>query len=301
MHRYTAVMLCALALAACTDGSGSGAISAGGNVDDVPDALKKNISAASYNPDTGRLVLRLEGLDGGPQDLVYTRTPALDVDGYQAFTHQDDPLDRHFTALVAQSSDGSVTAGAVADGGQFNRYFGGGFYQRSGNFDAPRESGGQVSYAGSYAGVTNLDSPGDQLLPLPAGVDPALVPDQSARTQGSIFLDVSFEDNAVNGAVYDRTLVDYGIDLPSLVLVRGTISDEGTFLGNVEFDGSVGNGIGTYGGIFGGRDAHSVGGTLVLTDVDNTIHSWTGDEEIGVFVLTQCGQAGDDPLCDTLN
>lgn len=303
MHRSAAFLLCMLALAACTDGSGSGgSIGNGGTLDDIPDDLKKNVSAVSYNPDTERLVLRLNGLDGGPEDLVYSRNAALDVGGYQAYTYQDDPLDRHFTAMVAESNDGSVIAGAVADGGQFNRYYGGGFYQRSGNFDAPNASSGQVSYAGTYAGVTNVDSAGGDLLPVPAGTDTAILPAQSAVVEGEIFLNVNFGDNAVNGGVFNRRFVeDTSVTLPDIVLISTDISEDGIFHGEVEFGTSVSSGIGTYGGIFGGNNATSVGGVIALSDVDNNIYSWTGDEEIGVFVLTQCGQPGDDALCDALN
>lgn len=304
MNRYTALLLCALSLAACTDGSSGGGGSLGDNdsVEGIPEELRKNVTAVSYNAATERLMLRMNGVDGGPQDLVYVRTPALDVDGYQAYTYQDDPLDRHFTALVAESHDGSVVAGAVADGGQFNRYFGGGFYQRSGNFDAPNTDSGQVSYAGSYAGVTNQDGPGNVLLPAPAGTDPAILPAQSARVEGDIYINVNFGDNVVNGGVYNRRFSDdTSITLPDIVLVStGIDSEEGTFLGNVEFRGTVGAAVGSYGGIFGGTDAASVGGTLALDDVDNNIYGWTGDEEVGVFVLTQCGRSGDDPLCDNL-
>lgn len=301
MKRTTASLLGMLAFAACTDGSGSGSIGSSGTLDDVPDDLKINVEAVSYNPDSETLTLRLNGMDGGPADLRYTRNAALDVQGYQAYTYQDDPLDRHFTALVAESNDGSVIAGAVADGGQFNRYFGGGFYQRSGSFDAPTGTSGQVSYAGSYAGVTNLDAPGDDLLDPPGDADPTILPAQSARVQGDIFLNVSFNDNSVNGAVTNRSLVDYSIDLPDIVLVRSDIDENGVFHGDVEFDVASTTGIGTYGGIFGGRDAASVGGTLFLEDIDNNIYNWTGDNEIGVFVLTQCGLPGDAELCDDVN
>lgn len=301
MKRITASLLCVAALAACTDGSGSGSIGSTGELDNVPDDLKRNVQAVSYNPNNETLTLRLNGLDGGPQDLVYTRNASLDVDGYEAYTYQDDPLDRHFTALMAESNDGSVIAGAVADGGQFNRYFSGGFYQRSGRYDPPTGTSGLVSYAGSYAGVTNLDAAGDDLLPVPDGTDPAILPAQSARVEGDIFLNVSFNDNAVNGAVYNRRFVDdQRITLPDVVLINTTIDEEGVFYGEAEFDGTI-NGIGNYGGIFGGTDAAAVGGTVVLEDIDNNIYGWTGDEEIGVFVLTQCGQTGDADQCDDVN
>jgi hypothetical protein len=257
----------------------------------------------NYDAAGESITLRLAGIDGDAVDLTYVRKPALDVGHYQAYTVQEDALDRHYTTLAAESNDGRIRAGVTLDGGQFNRFFGGGFYERDGNFDQPPAANGQVAYAGDYAGITNMDAqPNDagyDLLPTPAGTDPAILPAQAARTRGRIFLDVNFNEGLMNGAVFDRALADNAaITLPDIVLLSTTIDDEGGFFGDIELDGVLDTDIGDYGGMFAGTNAASVGGLLTLIDVDNNIYGWTGDQEFGVFVLTQCGQTGEDAtLC----
>jgi hypothetical protein len=304
MFRVAAPALFLALLAACTDGTNSGNIGSGQELSDIPDTLTKNVSAVSYDAGRETITLRLAGLDGGAIDLNYTRRTALDIGHYQAYTYQDDALDRHFTVLAAESNDGRISAGVTADGGQFNRYFGGGFYQRTGTFDAPPAASGQVEYAGDYAGITNLDTdssaPGYDLLPVPAGTDPAIMPAQGARVSGRILIDVNFNEGLMNGAIFDRVFVDdTSVALPDLALLSTGIAEDGSFFGNIEFRGSLNNDIGDYGGMFAGANSSSVGGILFLSDVDNNVYGWTGDEEVGVFVLTQCGQTGEDAtLCD---
>ncbi|WP_420568135.1 thymidylate synthase [Thalassovita sp.] len=303
MYRVAVPALCLSFLAACTDGTGGG-IGPGGSLTHVPTNLSSALSAVSYNADSETITLRLSGIDGGPQDLNYRRRAALDVGPYQAYTYQDDPLDRHFTVLAAESHDGSVQAGVTADGGLGNEYFRGGFYVREGNFDAPPAASGQVEYGGSYAGITNLNTnpsdPGYDLLPVPAGTDPAIQPGQGARVAGRILINANFTEGLTSGIVFDRAFVDNpSITLPDLALLTTGVENDGSFFGDIEFDGTVGTDIGDYGGMFAGVDASSVGGVLFLIDVDNTIYGWEGDQEVGVFVLTQCGQPGEDvALCD---
>lgn len=302
MYRVAVPALFSLFVAACTDATSGGFIADDATLSNIPETLTKNISAVSYNAAGGTITLRLAGLDGGSTDLTYVRKPSLDVGPYQAYTMQEDALDRHFTTLAAESNDGRIVAGVTADGGQFNRYFGGGFYERTGVFDAPPASSGQVEYAGNYAGITNLDTdpaaPGYDLLPAPAGTNPAIMPAQGARVSGSILLNANFNESLMNGAVYARTFVDDPtVILPDIALLSTSIADDGSFFGDIEFRGSIGRDIGDYGGMFAGINSSSVGGVLFLSDVDNNTFSWIGDEEVGVFVLTQCGQPGDDPIC----
>jgi len=305
------------ALAACGDGNPFDQVAPGnegqapdGNTNGIPESLAGNLQSSTYDPGTGTLRLVLTSLDAAPRIATYTRTMGLDIVSpttgarYQAFTQQDDSLDRHFTALVAESADpgNSVQAGVVSDGGQFNRFFSGGFYQRDGVYDPPGGIGspsGLVSYAGHYAGVTNIDSPGGpNLLPPPAGADPSTLPAQSSRTQGEIFLNVDFADNAVNGGVANRTLVDSATALPDIVLVDGNIAGDGTFLGTVEYGGDPTRSIGDFGGIFGGTNAAAVGGVVSLNEFfDDSNIANNAERERGVFVLIQCGQPGDDPAC----
>ncbi|WP_456387647.1 thymidylate synthase [Profundibacter sp.] len=266
----------------------------------IPEVLRENLREATYNAGAGTLTLDLSSLDAGPITAAYNRNAGLDIGPYQAYTRQDDPLDRHFTALVAQSidPDRSVRAGAVADGGQFNTYFPGGFYERDGNFTPPNAAAGLVSYAGTYAAVTNMNAPGADLLAIPGpAVDASRRPRQSARVEGHIFLNAEFGDNTVNGNIINRTLVDYAIALPNIVLIPTDIDANGEFLGTTEYPDRTVNG--DYGGIFGGTDASAVGGVVSLNSIDGPGDplGFVDEEERGVFVLIQCGLPGEDPIC----
>ncbi|MDX1822344.1 MAG: hypothetical protein R3197_15710 [Paracoccaceae bacterium] len=330
MIKFTSFLLAACILAGCSGNPFPPDEDVAEDVPEVPDTpappatttaipatLGLNLQTATYNPDAGTLVLQLSSLDSGILNAAYQRTPVLDRPGYIAFTLQDDPLDRHYTAMVARSNDPqqSVQAGVVSDGGQFNTYFSGGFYERNAPFTppAPGPDGGLVSYAGNYTGVTNLNAPGDELLTVTSSVDPANWPQQSAQTTGTIFLNVDFANNAVNGAITDRVFAQYGAtlpnarpnDLPDVVLRVADIAPDGTFFGGlVQYPGSDSPDIGDYGGIFGGTEATAVGGVVSLIDFDgegNTL-DLEGEREIGVFVLSRCGVAGSDPaLCADAN
>lgn len=291
---------------ACGSGTDQAAEVGDGGVGDpnaavvIPEALKETLNSAVYDPaGAGSLVLNMHALDSPQIEQPYQRNAALDIGPYRAFTYQDDPLDRHFTALVAQV--GSVRAGAVADGGQFSRYYRGGFYERDGGFTPPTTSG-LVSYVGTYAAVTNLDAPGADLLPVPGpAVDPAILPRQSARIQGDIFLNVDFSDNVVNGNITGRSLVDYAIALPDILLLPGDVAANGTFSGGTGYGDLTANG--DYGGIFGGTDAGAVGGVVALDNFDGPGDplGFINEEEHGTFVLIQCGMPGDDPICANVN
>jgi len=315
MRTTTAVFLALFALAGCSSGDGSNPFSRDdtdtpvdddpNNTNDIPEDLAKNVQVATYNPSAGggqgTLTVTLTGLDGDFVNVPYTRTAALDVGSYRAFTRQQDALDRHFTALMKQSADGSVRAGAIADGGQFNRFYGGGYYERTGAFDRPTTTGGLVSYAGDYAGVTNLDGSDGVLLPPAPGTDPSLLPAQSQRTQGNVFVNVDFNDNQINGIINNRTLLTRGDALPNVVLVDGVIDPAtGTFTGSAEYPGSFSS-IGSFGGIFGGDDSASIGGIVSLSQFDDGVLDVDGEVEYGVFVLTRCGTAGASPLCANSN
>jgi hypothetical protein len=259
----------------------------------IPEVLSHNLQSATYNATANTLSIELSSLDAGPRNATYDRTPALDVGPYRAYTYQQDGQHRHFTALVAQSTGtgDSVTAGVVSDGGQFNRFFAGGFYQRTGAYTPPAPAGGLVSYSGDYAGVTNLNGTAATLKPV---TDPALPatdhPNSSARTTGAIFLNVDFTNNAVNGSITNRSLIDQGIALPDVILVEGDIdSTTGTFFGNTEYDDADQTANGNFGGIFGGTEAKAVGGVVHLDSFDgpNDDLGMENEQEYGTFVLTR--------------
>ncbi|EPX86581.1 hypothetical protein ruthe_01398 [Rubellimicrobium thermophilum DSM 16684] len=115
---------------------GSGFTDTGG-VGAIPSAIAGNLTRVAYNPADDTLSVTLDSLDTTPISAVYRRTPALDLPGYTAYSVQEDPLDRMFVALVATSPDGTSMGGVVADGGQFNRVFGGAFYRRIGAYSPP--------------------------------------------------------------------------------------------------------------------------------------------------------------------
>lgn len=276
---------------------------------EIPESLANNLRSISFNPTAGNITVEMTGLDTTPLRAVYTRRPSMDVAGYTAYAVQEDALDRLFVALVAESGDGSVQAGVVADGGQFNRVFSGGYYQKSGAFTRPTlgtgPGAGQVSYAGTYGALVNGGGDGSELLPVPdpGGVDPVLLPGQPAQITGSVFINANFADNTVSGAIYNRILVDQGFTLDSIILLPTDIAVDGTFFGDVEpsgrdeSGGTGGSNTGEFGGTFGGNSASSVGGIVVLSDFDTRL---LNEEELGVFVLTQCGLPGDAAICDNV-
>lgn len=298
------VMIAALLLlAACggnplpnaDDGDGDGDGDGDTGTITVPESVAVNVKGAKYDPDNDTLQLTIALDSSNPVLATYERAENLDVKGYKAYKMQEDPLDRMFVALAAESADGKTRAVTVADGGQFGEYYGGGHFERDGGFDAPsasetKDGTGLVTYAGRYAGVQNIEQPGnpDVLEPLP-GTDPDLLPGQPRRVQGQIVLNADFVDNQVNGAITDRSVVG-GAALDTVYL-RGTgITENGTFEGEVSAVNTQAEPItGSYAGVFGGDNSASVAGLVHLTSFDDDIDL---EQEHGVFVLTQCGQPG---------
>jgi len=301
--------LCALAVAltGCggsnpvngSGGSGGSGASTGGSLveNTIPEELAKNLTKISFDAASGTLTVEMTSLDDPTSTATYTRNAALDVPGYTAFSAQNDALDRMFVALAAASSDGSVQAAVVGDGGQFNRFFSGGYYER---LEGNVPTSGLVSYAGTYGGVSNLNDPaGGALLPTPPGTPGEIAPGQPRQTQGDIFLNVDFTDNTVNGAIYNHQFTD-GEALPSITLVVSDIDGNGEFLGSTEFTGRPDLGTnGTYGGIVGGTDGSSIAGIVALDTIflPDDARDSNFDALIGVFVLDQCGGTGAPAVC----
>ncbi len=272
----------------------------------------QNLSSVQYDPGAGTLAVDMAALDRNDEDIPledYTFNANLTAlaPGYQVFSYQDDGLDRMFVAIVAESTDGSVVGAVVMDGGQFNKFFGGGFYATDGNYSPgnPSNDTGLVSYAGNYAAVTNLDANGNELIAVPPGTDPILLPSQPAQISGEIFINADFGDNSVNGAIYNRSFQNLdpviqgiigGADLGDIVLTPATITNEGTFFGTAENPAQ--DALGNYGGTFGGTESSGVAG-VVSIDGD-FIAGIDNEHEFGVFVLTQCGQPGEAAICDDI-
>jgi len=283
----------------------------------IPTKLAGDVGSFVFDPGDGTpgsasLVVTGLTLDDGVLNGTYGRNPAYDAPGYVAFTYQDDPLDRHVTALVQETANGAVRGGVIQTGGQFGTFLGGTYYERDGAFtppdlpNAPNTDDGLVSYAGAYVGMINTTGDPADLLPVLVPVDSELLPTTTAVVEGTIFINVDFADMALNGLIYDRTVPFYGIDLPDLELWPTAIADDGTFFGEVVMgedprdptfvpdDTPIGN----YGGIFGGPDASGVAGVLSLDEFDDTIDD---ELEYGAFVLNQCGTAGEAAICDNVN
>lgn len=283
-------------------------------VNGIPEVLAQNVTGIGLNDggtaDTSDDVLTVEGLglDDSPFTATYVRNVKADVPGYQAYSQQTDRLDRIYVAITATSPNGEVRAGSVSDGGQINRFFRGNFYERLVPLTRPEvtDANGQVSYAGYYAGVSNLsDLDQDLALDLQLGDPVEARPRQPRQTEGKVFLNVDFSDNKVNGTIYDRQFTD-GAALPSLALIEGGLDDNGEFAGDVEFSGRPDLGKqGDHGGIIGGENASAVAGVIHLDNIFNPDDADPLDDafdrEVGSFVLPRCGTADAPDICNGLS
>lgn len=315
MHRYLAVLAVAAALAAC-DGNPFLVEDTSGETPDptdpgtptttdagIPLELAKNVTEVSYDPVAKTLSVTIAGLDSTPVSVPYARNLAAEAGlpaGYEAYSIQEDALDRLFVGVARETADGSTRGVIASDGGQFNRFFAGGYFERDGGFTPPTigsgPGAGQVSYAGGYVGLDNYSGP---LPALPPGADPALQMQGPGRIEGDVFINANFSDMLVNGAVYNRVRLDNPLlpPLTDLILIATDISSEGTFIGFVEtLDGADIKEVGNYGGIFGGTDASGLSGVLVIDAFDSDLSDQIS--ETGLFVLNQCGKPGEDvALC----
>ncbi len=265
----------------------------------IPESVGNNVETATYRPGDNFLSVQITSLDSTPVNAIYERNSALDVPGYRAFSQQEDPLDRIFIGMAQQKS--GVTGVLVMDGGQFNRFFGGVYYEQNGAYSAHSPSqpdNGLVSYAGNYIGLLNIDAPRpNEALPLPAGTDPALEPGQASRVTGQIFINADFADNTVNGVIYNRQVVDYGNSpLQDVVLIVADVNEDGSFSGDVENPAQ--DALGSWAGTFGGVQASGIAGGI---GIEEFIENVENEAEYGLFVLTKCGDSGDSSICDDVN
>ena len=277
----------------------------------VPAAIAGSVSSVTFDPANQTLVVTGANLDNTPVSTVYTRNAALDRNGFQAYTNQDGAVERHFTAFVAQT--GSVNAAVVSSPSPRNRTFRGAFFDRDGAYDPPIVTAdtGVVTYAGSYVGLTNIGDPNGNDL-ISTNITPAVLqPGQALGTDGDVLLSADFADNAVEGNIFNRRLLDTNgnalSNLPSLVLIVAPIAADGTFEGAIEYDIADANSntnafvnVGSYAGIFGGIDAAQVAGGIDLTEFDGAQDFVLGaenEQESGIFILEACTAASTNPVC----
>ncbi len=304
MKRFVKLMAIPMVLGACEADPGGVNTDFGQTANPAPAEVAGNLAAVNYDPDAQELILTVDAIHGGERNVSYTRTPALDTAGYEGYMMQKTPADRHYTALFKESNGGELIAGVVADGGNNNRYFGGGFFARQGAgiysaYDHPTDEG-EAQYYGRYAAVTNVDGNGDQLLDASGIPADLTAPGQADRIRGIILLNADFANGQVDAEISNRFMVDDVAalgQLPNIVLVATEIDENGEFAGSTELLGEPGSPNGSYAGIFGGADATAVGGVTYITDFTPDLEN---EEEYGVFVLTRCGAANDDPLCPGL-
>ena len=233
-------------------------------------------------------------LDGGAVLEQYLADGT--VGDYARFTFQDDPTDRAFVAFSRESDDGLLQALVVSDGGQFNRFFGGGLINQISY--TPRTSG-LASFAGDYVGLTNLGP----LLVTGNGADPAVIPGATTDVTGTVFLNVDFAEGTVNGSVFDRVTTINGdeVALQTIFLTAADFDESGQFEGQVEF-GDL-DSIGSYNGAVGGNDAVSIAGVVSLGEdflegatingVETTLFDdIEAEAEFGLFLHDQCPAGG---------
>ncbi|MFN3938361.1 MAG: hypothetical protein ACK4KW_12380 [Gemmobacter sp.] len=247
----------------------------------VPAILRQNLNGYGGNPGAATITVSLASLDGSPVNATYARDPALDLNGFAAYSVQEATTQRKFVALVQRSASGRSEALVVADGGQFVNYFGGGEYSRNGAFNLP--ASGLASYGGNYVGVLNF---GDST---PGGPGGALDPAQSFRVTGRILINADFNDFAINGGIDNRSIVETATPLDPQFLEVTQINAQGAFAGVTKFDSRTPSG--NYGGIFAGPNAGEVAGVVVLRPLRNEALS----REHGAFVLPRCAAGSASP------
>lgn len=330
MKKFTSVCAFALVVGACSGGGNPFT-----TVDDttpalpddtpsggsIPENIAGDLDSIVFDADNQTLVVTGLSQDGtafnnsyafvseGQQTILTSNGTTYEayVEGYSTFTNQNDALGRHSTAFVA-SREG-LQAGVVITGGQFNRFFSGAFFERNGDYIAPTTSEDRfdVTYHGTYAAGLNNVGPNTNLLPIDGNLDEDVnVPIQSAYVKGLVFVNVDLNDLSVEGEIYDRTGVfssDFTgtndvpgfLDLADLVLVEGTLAEDGTFSGDLEIEGETGTNVGQFAGIIAGEQGESLaGGTFLNGDFEDTL---TSEVEYGVFVLDICEAGDTDPIC----
>lgn len=291
MRQYWLSALAALALVGCGDGApfgGTTTTTTTTTTPTTPETIAGNLTSYTFDSVNQTLIVRGISLDRTPFEAVYSRRPALDRNGYLAFTAQDGSLNRHVTAYVL-AIDGT-SAAVLGSGPHLGDVVQGATYARD-TYDPPTT--GIIKYAGNYVGLLNGAGDGGDLLAVAAGTPTDIQPTQAAEVTGSILITADLVDNKVAGLVYSRVFVDSpATTLENLELRETTIDGTGSFSGNVN-QGT--NDRGDYAGFFGGTDSIAVAGALTASD---HIASVQNEKEVGIFVLAKCGSPLESAVCN---
>lgn len=298
MKRTVCAVAAACFVSACGSGSGGNPFATDTEADPsiIPETISNNLGAISYNAGAQTLEVTGIALDNSPINAVYTRKPALDRDGYEAYTTQSGSLRRHSTAYVREI-DGARAA-VVVTGAQFETYFGGSLYDRTqGAYDPPATTtpaAGQVTYAGSYIGLLNGPGSGEDLLAVAPGTDADPLPVQASEITGDVLVNADFADNQVGGIIYNRQADIYDFSEETPLSLEPTAIDPatGTFSGNITINLQD---RGDYAGVFAGQDSSAVAGSIFAKD---HLESFQNEEEYGIFVLSKCGTPNEAPICN---
>ncbi|MBR2656490.1 MAG: hypothetical protein IKD58_08395 [Loktanella sp.] len=293
MTRFICAVTAAIAFSACAgvDDGGSGG---GGGCGTPPpagsDLVVGDLTSATFDSQTEEL--RVQIAFSGPGPMPAFAQDGVPVLGYLRFSRQEDALLPAFTAYARESTDGSVQAVVVADGGQFAR-FSGGTVAVQNNYVAP--TGGSARYLGSYVGLLNLGGP-TGTAPDDAG---EATPRVSTTVTGHALINADFNRLRIEGRINDRQALIDGemVDLREIILIEDAIATDGRFNGTVEQRNAGGNtsGVGSYSGTLGGQQANAIAGMIRLDGNFIDVPGINNEFEYGIFVLDKC-QAGT-PAC----
>lgn len=285
-----------------------------------------------FQYDGTTLSIDMAGVSSSGQFGTFKRKKEMDIPKhgshprYLAYEFQETAMTRSYLAYVAENERQTLLAIASADGGQFNEHNGGGGWVRLTGYTrpdianspspTPGPEAGTFSYYGAYAGVF-VPGPADPNGP--PRPDP-VQPQEPLSVRGVIQVNAQFtaagtgDPEVVEGGITRRRLFDRDgnrvtkisllnpdgsareIDtaqLPTLALRETMISENGTFLGDVEYLGTPDRAIGSYDGAFGGTGASDVAGVIWV----NPIPGESGIHEYGTFNLPRCDLAGASPIC----
>lgn len=284
-----------------------------------------------FKYDGTTLEIDMAGVSSSGQYGLFKRKVSMDIPPhgthprYLAYEFQETNMTRSYLAYVAENERGTLLSVASADGGQFNEHNGGGGWVRLTGYsrpeiaDSPSPEGveqGTFSYYGAYAGVFVPGFSDPEGPPRPGDLQPG----EPLSVRGNIQVNAQFtnttsgDPEVVEGEITNRRLYDRdgaqitainlsdGVGgvrtldttrLQGLVLRETAISENGTFLGDVEYARAPDVVAGSYDGAFGGDGASDVAGVIWV----NPIQGESGIHEYGTFNLPRCDLAGASPIC----